>query len=253
MKKYDAEQLYAEIERKGPRSKSYRDPGYDPMKSIQDTFIRKPFVYNYSWAIPSREAIKEIVCFVGTDKCLEIGAGRGLWAFLLQEAGVSIIATDNYSEHTRNQIPDEIQMYQDLFDDKPPTFIGSEGPQGLEGPSGCTGAVDETPIIGEDEPNILKRMGLKREDLDYEDRLYTTVENLDSAKAMENCTCLMVCWGRYGGYEEFKGNKIVFIGEDEGGCTTEPPPSDQWELVKRVEIKRWNVARDFLGLYRRKP
>lgn len=252
VKKYTAERLYTEIEKKGPRAKPFNHPEFKPLSYIQDTMRRPPFVYNYSWAIPTPEAITEIAKFVGTDKCLEVGAGRGLWAFLLKEAGVSITATDAYTEHTRDTIPEEMQMALNTFDGKPIPLIGAAGPSGSQGATGASTDDTSSAIPME---NIYQRLGLVREDFEYENRMYTDVEKLTATEAIEKyCdhTCLMICWGRCGGYDQFQGNKIVFIGEADGGCTTEPPSSEEWDLVKEIKIPRWEVARDFLGLYRRK-
>lgn len=46
-----------------------------------------------SFSIPTHQLIADIQQFIGTDTCLEIGAGRGLWAYLIGEKS-HIIATD---------------------------------------------------------------------------------------------------------------------------------------------------------------
>lgn len=46
----------------------------------------------WSWAIPSDEAIAKIVAFA--PRIVEVGAGGGLWAKLLREAGADVIAYD---------------------------------------------------------------------------------------------------------------------------------------------------------------
>jgi hypothetical protein len=56
---------------------------------------RENFTRCMSWAIPSKEAIQKIASF--TNSILEVGAGLGLWAYLLKDAGVNFTATDNYS------------------------------------------------------------------------------------------------------------------------------------------------------------
>lgn len=57
---------------------------------------RDTFTTQYAWAIPSREAVVAIVSHVGDRRLLEVGAGTGLWARLLDDAGVKVTATDNY-------------------------------------------------------------------------------------------------------------------------------------------------------------
>lgn len=60
----------------------------------QEWSRRDAFVKTYSWAVPSPEAITAIAEFVGSSRVVEMNSGRGLWAHLLQHAGVNIIATD---------------------------------------------------------------------------------------------------------------------------------------------------------------
>jgi hypothetical protein len=55
---------------------------------------RNIFRENFSFAIPSDEAISAIKDFSCGNTILEIGSGIGLWAKLLHEKSVDIIATD---------------------------------------------------------------------------------------------------------------------------------------------------------------
>lgn len=55
---------------------------------------RRAFVAGYSWAVPTREAIAAIASFVAKRDVLEVCAGSGLWARLLSNAGVPVVATD---------------------------------------------------------------------------------------------------------------------------------------------------------------
>ena len=63
---------------------------------------REKYATTIAWAIPSREAIDVITNFVGQETVLEIGAGLGYWAKLLQDKGVSIIPTDNKEIHWKH-------------------------------------------------------------------------------------------------------------------------------------------------------
>lgn len=66
---------------------------------------REQFINEYGWSVPDREAIESIKEFVGNEPIIEIGAGYGLWAKLLQDAGVTVKATDLLQE------PEEHHMY----------------------------------------------------------------------------------------------------------------------------------------------
>jgi hypothetical protein len=56
------------------------------LRDIRDVLVR-----TYSWAIPNRQAIETIAHY---SPLVEVGAGSGYWAYLLQLAGADIIATD---------------------------------------------------------------------------------------------------------------------------------------------------------------
>lgn len=58
--------------------------------------LRGEFSVKISWSVPSLSAVKKIANYIGTDKCLEIAAGHGLWTLLLKTEGVSMIATDKF-------------------------------------------------------------------------------------------------------------------------------------------------------------
>jgi len=55
---------------------------------------REQFIKNYSYAVPEEKAIDELAKFISTDTCLEVGAGSGLWSYLLRSKGIKMIATD---------------------------------------------------------------------------------------------------------------------------------------------------------------
>ena len=59
---------------------------------------RDLFIYKLGWAIPNPEAIETIKKFVGTDFILEVCSGLGMWARLLMDEGVSIVASDRDPE-----------------------------------------------------------------------------------------------------------------------------------------------------------
>ncbi|MGL5911571.1 MAG: hypothetical protein ACRCZP_16345 [Phycicoccus sp.] len=55
---------------------------------------RGELVTRYSWAIPSAEALSAIAQHAPPHGIVEIGAGGGYWASLLQQAGVPVVAYD---------------------------------------------------------------------------------------------------------------------------------------------------------------
>ena len=68
---------------------------------------RRTFIAFYSWGVPSREAIAAIAAFVGGRRLLEVCAGSGLWARLLSESGVGVIATDGWPDCDTHHFPVE--------------------------------------------------------------------------------------------------------------------------------------------------
>lgn len=96
-----AHTMYDMLERLAPtKPYSYRD--FEEYDKYYSNDMRRYFVENYCWAIPSHEVIKKIAAFVGSDTILEIGAGSGLWASLIANEGTSIIATDNYQSQAKH-------------------------------------------------------------------------------------------------------------------------------------------------------
>lgn len=55
------------------------------------------FQKHFSFSFPSENIINEIKDFVGKNKVLEIGAGRGLHSKLLKDKGVNIISTNKHN------------------------------------------------------------------------------------------------------------------------------------------------------------
>ena len=74
---------------------------------------------------------------------------------------------------------------------------------------------------------------------------------------------LMIVWPSYedsfafDSLSNFKGNKFVYIGEDEGGCCAcdefFKKLNSEWELVEFFELKKWYGIHDNCYLYTRKP
>lgn len=60
---------------------------------FEESIFRSLFVPKYSWSIPTQEAIQEIV---SCGPVIEIGAGSGYWAHLVQKAGGDIVPFDKF-------------------------------------------------------------------------------------------------------------------------------------------------------------
>lgn len=64
----------------------------DTFRSQQWFGERQRLVEDYSWAIPTSEVIEYCANF--SERLLEVGAGNGYWAHLIEEAGGSVYAID---------------------------------------------------------------------------------------------------------------------------------------------------------------
>lgn len=101
---------------------------------------------------------------------------------------------------------------------------------------------------------------------DTKDILYTPVIPFDINTTLENyghmTNVLISAWGSYNISEEnckqFKGQKVIIIGEREGGCTScgylqeKCENGDGWELVKEIKIPIFSGLHDSCCLYQRK-
>jgi hypothetical protein len=89
--------IYDKIE---SETKQYTSPDFFYQESKNDEIkqalvARDKFISEYSWAIPNQKIIGELKNFIGdTNLVLEVGSGKGLWAYLLKLEGIQIIATD---------------------------------------------------------------------------------------------------------------------------------------------------------------
>ena len=72
---------------------------------------RSKLVKEYSWAVPTEDVIRYCAQF---DNLLEIGAGNGYWASLIEEMGGDVQATDKSPpEETHTEV--EQQIWQNLI------------------------------------------------------------------------------------------------------------------------------------------
>jgi len=80
--------------------------------SMKDRLFELYFQRHYSWIVPDKDAISMIKKY--TNSILEIGAGTGLWAKLLQNNNIEVIATDlmdeKYTEYYKKSWTDVEKM-----------------------------------------------------------------------------------------------------------------------------------------------
>lgn len=172
-------------------------------KLLGDFYRRNYFVNRFGWSVPTKQAIEKLKKFIGTDRVLEIGAGYGLWAKLMQDANIPVTAIDS-----------------------------------LKG-TGWYSPKNREP--------------------------YTTVEHLQHDEALQKYPSheiLMFSWPPYNdamAYESlknFKGDKLIYIGEGQGGCTGDEQFCNlihtEWQEVATVDVPRWRGIHDYIMLFVRK-
>ena len=174
---------------------------------IQEYYKRDYFTKNYGWSIPDKKSLQKVKRFIGSDQVLEIGSGYGLWAKLMKDMGINVIATDALSDP-------EQKKYRPL------------------------------------------------------DKTFTEIENLTHSDAINkygSANVLMLSWPPYlcsmaaQSIKNFKGNKLIFIGEGSGGCTADDDffkeLDNNWQEVEQIKeflAKRWVGIYDTLTLWKRK-
>ena len=89
--------LFLEIAANGPKPNEGLKGPAKLLNFAREVPRRRRFMEAYSWSVPTPEAMQGIRNFVGDRKLLEVGAGSGLWAYLLGAYGVLVTATDDYT------------------------------------------------------------------------------------------------------------------------------------------------------------
>lgn len=96
---------------------------------------------------------------------------------------------------------------------------------------------------------------------DYNDKDYIfcnidLINGMDAVEKYKDCEVLFLCWSpftslAYNVLKLFKGNKLIYIGEPEGGCTADSDffklLENEWVKISNISILQWNYARDKYG------
>ncbi len=93
----DSEALWSAIEAAGPRPWEHQgSESADSDDALRGEHARRrTFIAWYGYAAPTREAVRAVADFLEGCSVLEACAGLGLWARLLRDEGVSVLATDS--------------------------------------------------------------------------------------------------------------------------------------------------------------
>jgi len=97
--------------------------------SVTELQVMSNFQQNISWAIPSIPVIKIIGRFLGSSNVVEVGAGTGAWAFLLQQiCGTNITPTDIPSQYNDNM---RKKTFCEINPDGTPDIVTRLNPEAL--------------------------------------------------------------------------------------------------------------------------
>lgn len=101
-------------------SEKYNISKEDAFNKMQDTLMsefykRQYFTSKYGWSVPNEKAVEEIKDFVSGDSIIEIGSGYGMWAKIMQDAGISITPTDSFGNRG-NYVPHKDKDFTDIED-----------------------------------------------------------------------------------------------------------------------------------------
>ena len=199
------------IEKEGPNSCLDWEDHWSLMSIdfVEQIARRQSFIKKFSYAVPTELAINKIIDF-SAGSIVEIGAGKGLWAYLIELAGGKIRATDLHTSENR------------ILDSNP------------------------YPLLCEAKTT------------------WTNVQQTDAAQAVTNTIeqTLLTIWPCYKGawagraLQAFAGQRIIYIGEGEGGCTADDEfhniLKEKWNLIDDIAIPQWPAIHDSMYLYSRK-
>lgn len=170
----------------------------------------------YAWAIPSPEVIIELAWL---GPIVEIGAGRGYWAALINDAGGDVVC----------------------YDAEPPDQSTENG---WAPPVGHHDDV-EVPVTIETAVFTEVRRGGPEKVLEHQDRaLFLCWPPYDDPMA-------------YDALRQYEGELLIYVGEGEGGCTGDDYfhklVGEQFEQIRYMELPFWDGLHDALWIYKRKP
>jgi hypothetical protein len=224
--------LWEDIEKYGPpkRENDYKHP-------LPNWWQFPRFSGEFGYSAPTKEAIQKIKQFVGDDQVLEVGAGKGLWAKLMQDAGIKVTPTDIAAGKTHGT--DE------------PSIVSTENEHYTE----------ETRQILRDEH---KDLGPEFS-YDFDPNTYTDVYKTPGEDAVAQFGDHAVLMLNYPPYDNpmaanvlklFQGNKVIYIGEGMGGATADDEfheiLRDQWTSVGGSDLPYFHGTHPYAEFYIRK-
>lgn len=199
------------------RSTRTEDLRREILKSGENFIHRDKLVRQYSWAVPSPEAIKWIA--ERTKSICEIGAGRGYWANLINDTGVKVEAYDMNIARGR--------MARN----------GWHNPRSPLSPDLLSPELETGDLF-----YPVQRGGAKKAAEHPDKTLFLCWPPHSSKMALD---CL----------KHYRGKQILYCGEWNGCCADEKffgALEKDWKEIGCFDIPQWPCIRDHLWLLKRK-
>jgi hypothetical protein len=169
-----------------------------------------------SWSVPSQSVIDAIKTFVGSACVVDYACGLGLWTYLMRANGINAKCYDPIMSPSRHYFVDVKYGIGHAPNIRLPAVIDAE-----------------------------IQMHHKRD--------------IDQTMQQGNA-CLFMSWPPYDSsvafdtLSNFRGNKLIYIGESEGGCTADDNFFEElqshWTVVRHSgRIRHWDGMYDQLYFY----
>lgn len=223
---------------------------------------RTELTREYSWAIPSPQALAFTLLHLDGRSVVEMGAGAGYWAWMLQQLGVDVMAYDLHPPdqdenwyHSAIESHDTVYTDQDVARFAEAWGLDSTVMTELEKQAGLRPALPE---VGS--PRVIQRAvpGHRRE-------VFHPIEaGGPESLAAHPDRVLFLCWPPYDdtmaaeALLNYTGDTVIYVGEGPGGCTGDDLffhlLEKGWdERAWLYEHVQWSGIRDHIFVYSRKP
>jgi|SRR5579859_160419 len=189
---------------------------------------RERLVRQYAWAIPD-PATLQFVAEHAHGPVVEMGSGTGYWSWQLEQLGIHVT-------------PYDIAPPDKVFNRfHAPPCVSIQDPQVLR-------EVRDELLAGK-QPHILSKIW------------NVVYQGTPEVLARYPDRTLFLCWPPYGGsmatecLEHYKGDRLIYIGEGQGGCNADDnffaALEKDWEEVASHRPIQWEAIHDWVTVYDR--
>lgn len=196
--------------------------GFSQMRKGRVQAHRDDLTRKYAWAITAPESVQFVAEHAGSHGLVEIGAGNGYWAWCLRHLGVDTVP----------------------YDKQPPA-------------SGANFYHSPIVAIRDDQG---RRVGRRPTTVATPEWVPVRRGRPWHASRWPHRT-LFLCWPPYkdlmaaSALRHYRGDRVIYIGEGEGGCTASKRFFDrleaEWTLVAEHKPVQWSGIHDWVSVYER--